>query len=120
PILHLRLGCSEPDPSLIAYLIAIPPDGKQRYLTEGQLRLVHRKRNPAAPTLHSYARSDMQPIPKDTAFDVDVTLLPTSVRLPAGSQLRLALASGDRATFAGTPEYDAEIASASALELPVR
>src|SRR5262245_57610201 len=55
PILHVRLTCSEPDPSIIAYLIVIGPDGTPCYATEGHLRLIHRKLAPSELTLHSYA-----------------------------------------------------------------
>src|SRR5262249_47621316 len=120
PVLHLRIACAEPDPFVFAYLIVIGADGKAFYITEGELRLVHRKIARSEQTLHSYARRDAQPVPKGTPFDADLTLLPTSVLLPKGSRLQLVLASGDSSTFAPTAEYEAQIASASHLELPVR
>jgi hypothetical protein len=120
PILRLRLTCSQQDPSLIAYLVAIDHKGKAFYLTEGHLRLLHRKLDASEQTLHTYTRQDAQPVLKDLETDADLTLLPTSVFLQKGTRLQLLLASGDEATFASSGEYEATISSSSQLELPVK
>jgi hypothetical protein len=119
-VLHLRLTCAHADPSVIAYLVAIDPKGTAFYVTEGHLRLIHRKLNTSEQTLHTYAKKDAQPVTKDAEMDADLTLLPTSVLLPKGMRLRLLLASGDNATFATSGDYEAKISGASRLELPVR
>ena len=119
-VLRLRLACSGPDPSVIAYLVAVNPQGKVFYLTEGHLRLLDRKLDPSRPTLHSYRRSDAEPVPPGKEIEADLTLLPTSVLLPQGWRLRLLLAAGDSSTFSTSGAYDAIIFSASEIELPAR
>ena len=118
--MRLRLICAQADPSVIAYLVAVDEKGASFYITEGHLRLIQRKLNAAEQTLHTYAKSDAQPVPKDGEMEADLTLLPTSVRLAKGMRLRLLLASGDEATFATSGEYEAQILGSSRLELPVR
>jgi hypothetical protein len=120
PVLRLRLTSSQQDPSIIAYLVAIDHKGNAFYLTEGHLRLLHRKLDASEQTLHTYTRRDAQPVPKDQETDVDLTLLPTSVFLQKGTRLRLMLASGDEATFASSGGYDATISASPQLELAVK
>ena len=120
PVLRLRLTCSQQDPSIIAYLVAIDRKGNSFYLTEGHLRLLHRKLDASEQTLHTYTRRDAQPVLKDPETDADLTLLPTSVFLQKGTRLQLLLASGDEATFASSGQYEATISPSSQLELPVK
>jgi hypothetical protein len=120
PVLRVRLACSQPDPSILAYLVAIDRKGKAFYLTEGHLRLLHRKLDTSEQTLHSYTRRDAEPVPQNQETEADLTLLPTSVFLQKGTRLRLLLASGDQATFASSAEYEATISASSQLELPVK
>lgn len=120
PVLRLRLTCSREDPSIIAYLVAIDAKGNASYITEGHLRLLHRRLNASRQTLHTYAKQDAQAVAKDTEMEADVTLLPTSVLLPKGTRLRLLFASGDTSTFDTSGEFEVNIFSSSRLELPVR
>jgi uncharacterized protein len=119
--LRLRIICSQQeDPSIVAYLVAIDPQGGKFYLTEGQLRLLHRKLDPSAQTRHSYLRRDAQPVLTDEEMQVELTLLPTSVFLRKGTRIQLWLASGDDSTFPSSGAYNVAISAASRLELPVR
>jgi putative CocE/NonD family hydrolase len=120
PVLRLRLACARSDPSVLAYLVAVDPGGRALYLTEGHLRLVHRKPAPAEPTRHTYRREDALPVPVGEEVEADLTLLPVSALLPEGYRLRLLLAAGDRPTFAIGGEYEATISPASRIELPAR
>jgi len=120
PVLRLRMACAQADPSVIAYLVAVDAKGASFYITEGHLRLIQRKLNVAEQTLHTYAKKDTEPVPKESEMDADLTLLPTSVLLAKGMRLRLLLASGDKATFAMSGEYEPTISGVSRLELPVR
>jgi putative CocE/NonD family hydrolase len=120
PVLRLRLACSRPDPSVLAYLVAVDPRGRARYLTEGHLRLVHRKAAPSEPTLHTYLRRDALPVGPGQEVEADLTLLPFSALLPAGHRLRLLLAGGDAPTFSTSGEYEATVSPASVIELPVK
>ena len=119
-VLRLRLSCAQADPSVIAYLVAVDAKGASFYITEGHLRLIHRKLDASQQTLHTYEKKDAEPVTKEAEMEADITLLPTSVLLTKGMRLRLLLASGDEATFATSGEYEAQILGASRLELPVR
>jgi predicted acyl esterase len=110
---------NQSNPSVFAYLAAADPHGTVVYITEGELNLSNRKIARAAFTLHSFRRADAEPVTNDTPIDATLTLLPTSVRIPAGWSLRLLIASGDRSTFDTHGDYDADVLPASALTLPV-
>ncbi|HYL97397.1 MAG TPA: CocE/NonD family hydrolase [Blastocatellia bacterium] len=119
-VLRLRLSCSAPDPEVFAYLMAIDPQGKPIYLTEGQLRLIDRKPSAQEQTLHTYLRGDREEVPKGEQIEADMTLFPISALIPAGYSLRLVLAANDESVFALSEPYKARISGASELELPVR
>ena len=128
PALELNLESTHADGAVHAYLEAVSPQGRVEYLTEGSLRLVHRKvaerAYPMAP-VHSYRVADMSPFPTNQRETVRVELQPISVRVPAGSRLRVALAGHDASVFArypatGSPVWTLRRGGASFLELPVR
>ena len=119
-VLRLRLSCFREDPSIIAYLVAVDSKGNSFYVTEGHLRLLHRKLNASQQTLHTYAKRDAQAVAKGVEMEADLTLLPTSVLLSKGMRLRLLLASGDTSTFDTSGEFEVSIFPSSRLELPVR
>ncbi|HKV42325.1 MAG TPA: CocE/NonD family hydrolase [Blastocatellia bacterium] len=118
PVLHLKMQCPRADPSVFAYLMALDPEGKEKVLTEGQLRLLHRKLNTSEQTLHTYARADALPVVPGQEIEAVVTLLPLSVVLPKGDRLRLLLASNDTSVFAGSAAYEATMLPSSYIELP--
>lgn len=132
PVLHVRIASSGPDAALFAYLEDVAPDGRVRYVTEGQLRLIHRALAPheapyATPAPYrTYRKADARPLSPGRAEVVRLGLLPTSVRIAAGHRLRLSLGGHDRETFARIPpsgEVSLELIrggpDASRLELPV-
>lgn len=108
-IANLKVASSGPDAAFFLYMAEIEPDGATHYITEGQLRLLHRKLSspPAeyctAWPYRSYYRSDaslMQPhVPEKVVF----ALLPVSWTLKAGSRLRVSLAGADRDHFPAIP-----------------
>lgn len=95
----LRLESSEPDGAVFAYLLEVEPDGVMRHVTEGVLRLLHRKESPAPDTyrttwpFRSYRREDATPL--QSACVVRVVLLPVSWTFSAGSRIRLSLSGAD-------------------------
>jgi predicted acyl esterase len=109
-VLNLLLESDRPDGALHAYLDAVAPDGQAFYLTEGVLRLLHRKTSTDTPVYphfgpyHSYLEKDAAPMPVGTPTTVDLGLYTTSVRVPAGYRLRLSLAGADATSFARVPE----------------
>ena len=133
-VLNLMLESDQPDGALHAYLDAVAPDGRAFYLTEGVLRLKHRRVSMDAPVYphfgpyHSYLEKDAAPMPSGTPAPVDLGLFTTSVRIPAGYRLRLSLAGADATSFAQVPE-SGEVpnwrvhhggATASGLTVPLR
>lgn len=108
--LSLLLTSDQPDGALHAYLDAVAPDGRTHYLTEGVLRLKHRKVSTAVPVYphfgpyRSFLEQDAEPMPVDEPTTVALGLYATSARIPAGYRLRLSLAGADATSFARVPE----------------
>jgi uncharacterized protein len=108
PVLRLRLRPMREDPSLLVYLVVIDSHNQPIYLSEGHLRLVHRKLDTSEATLHTYMRRDASPVKSEEEIEAAMTLLPLSALVPKGSRLRLLLAAADDADFPGMP-YSAVI-----------
>ncbi len=108
-VLHLRPGAR--DVSVFAYLEDVAPDGTVTYVTEGQLRALHRRRLPASsapyatalPWWRSFERADAQPLEPGAVTELVIDLLPTSYLFLPGHRVRLALAGADVDHFAPAP-----------------
>ncbi|WP_320265944.1 CocE/NonD family hydrolase [Mesorhizobium dulcispinae] len=108
PVVHLNVTSTREDGAFLVYLEAVRPDAVSIYLTEGQLRAVHRKVWTDSPfralgPQHSYLRRDAQPLIPGEAAILTFTLHPISARLPAGHRLRVVLAGSDKTTFLDVP-----------------
>lgn len=103
--MQLELSSDRSDGTLIAYLEAIDPTGHVTYITEGNLRLIHRKVADAAPAgrplriPRTFARADAMPLTPGERFTLRLDLLPTSVRIKAGHRLALCLVDRDTTHF---------------------
>ena len=107
PVAILALRVPAKDVALFVYLELVEPGGKVRYLTEGILRAAHRGRRPEIePT---FRRRDLHPLEPDVRTELRIAFQPTSVRVPAGWRLRLAVAGADRDTFAALGGQPSEI-----------
>jgi len=97
----LTLSTSEPDAHLFLYLAEVEADGRERYVTEGLLRLLHRKLSPAPSRyrtswpFRSFARADASPMPVDGIETLRIPLLPISWRFASGSRIRLSISGAD-------------------------
>lgn len=97
----LWLASSEPDAGLFVYLTEVEADGTERYVTEGLLRLLHRREAHAPDTyratwpFRTFRREDAAPLVPGRVERVRVPFLPTAWRLSAGSRLRFSLAGAD-------------------------
>jgi uncharacterized protein len=131
PRLSLELRSSTPDGIVIAYLEDVAPDGEVRMITEGLLRLAHRKVasiNPdgrALRTPRTYARADMQAMPINEVQNLTFDFVPVSHLFQKGHCIRVAIVGHDKDQF---QQYAAEgqvytlernSSHASNLELPV-
>ena len=127
PRVDLTLASSHTDGSVFAYLVDVAPDGRTTIVTEGMLRLSHRRFVPGTSVLttREHTRQHAEPLvpgePARAVFD----LLPVSYRFPAGHSVRLALTGADadhfRAVTSDAPCVDWLWGDAwrSRLELPV-
>jgi putative CocE/NonD family hydrolase len=115
PVVTLHLAAETRDPAVFVYLEDVAPDGRVTYLTEGQLRAMHRK--PAAvvdlpydqgPAAHSFRRADALPIEPNEIMEIRFALFPTAALIRRGHRLRVAIAGADADTFHRYSEGRAE------------
>jgi uncharacterized protein len=106
---ELWLAASEGDAAIHLYLTEVEADGRERYVTEGVLRALHRKdaadtpaHRTAWPT-HSYRREDAAALVPGEPARLRIALLPVSWRLRKGSRIRLAIAGADADHYAQVP-----------------
>ncbi len=110
PVLHLYLASTHADGAFFVYLEDVDPDGVVRYLTEGELRGLHRALNPdgvpypSAMPPHSFRRADSAPLPIAQLVELVIGLQPISALVRRGHRVRVALAGADADTFARIPE----------------
>jgi hypothetical protein len=132
PVVTLFVTSSETDGAFYVYLEDVDPQGRVTYVTEGQLRAIHRKvsRAPAPYRLlipyHSFKRQDLMPLVPGQVHELTFGLLPTSVLIRKGHSLRVGIAGHDAGTFVRIPATGAPVISvarnrihASYIDLPV-
>ncbi len=108
PVVTLHVSSTHEDVAVLAYLEVVDPDGRSRYVTEGGLRLIHRKvtTDPdfSEPAYHSFSKGDAAPMVPGQVAEVSFRLWPTSVQVQPGQSLRLAIAGADAGTFVRIPD----------------
>lgn len=128
-MLTLHLHAAARDGDLFVYLEEQGPGGELRYITEGLLRLRHRRVHPDTPPYRSpapyrtYHREDAREL-GDGAHEVKVDLLPVSYQVRKGSRLRVVLTGADLDNFGqpltlGRVGVERGGSAASSLTLPV-
>ena len=106
PWAKIFLSTDVDDGNIFIYLQDLQPNGKVRYITEGNLRLIHRKAfaqkdiHQDAIPLRSYHRNQMKPITPDEIMEVAFDLLPTSYLFKKGHQIRISISGADKDFFA--------------------
>jgi len=133
--LCLAMRTDRTDGTVFAYLEDVAPDGRVTYLTEGELRLLHRKIqgspapsgcDPAPGTDRTFDRADGQAVTPGQTMRVEIPLQPTAALIRRGHRIRLSLAGADAGTFpslTAAPEnwvISTGGAHGSTLTLPVR
>ena len=130
PTAKLRLATTTMDGEVIVYLEDVSPNGAVTYLTEGVLRLLHRR--PAsraelatsADPLHTYLSVDDAPMTPGKVEQVQVGLLPVAVHLRKGERIRVSIAGADEGNLERVPLTGSEIFTIlrgngdSSLEIP--
>jgi putative CocE/NonD family hydrolase len=133
PLVTLYLSSTATDGAFYVYLEAVDERGKVTYLSEGQLRAIHRQVLTAVPPYqtfgpyHTFKKEDAQPLVPGEVTELSFALLPISVVIKKGNCLRLAIAGHDKDTFVPIPEHGVPTISvqrstvyASYIELPMK
>ena len=108
PVVHLRVRTNRKDLALFCYLEDVDPEGRVRYVTEGGLRLVHRKlgKNPVLDeTLpyHSFNAADARPLVPGEITEVTFRLWSSSVLFQEGHRIQISIAGADAGNFERIP-----------------
>jgi putative CocE/NonD family hydrolase len=132
PVVNLYITSTHTDGSFFVYLEDVDEAGKVTYLTEGELRALHRKVSNESPPYqmsvpyHSFKRKDALPLVPGSIAELRFGLLPTSVLIKKGHRIRVAIAGHDKSVFARIPAEGAPTITvarnkqrASFIELPV-
>jgi len=132
PIATLEIASSASDGAFFVYLEDVAPDGRVSYITEGELRALHRKVSPPSPeraTLgprHSMVSADGEALEPGKPAELRIGMWATSVLVKTGHRIRLAIACADADTFTRIPaegqvtvDILRDALHATRLELPV-
>ena len=132
PVVSLFITSMHTDGAFFVYLEELDENGKVTYLTEGDLRALHRRvSNEPNPTklpvpYHSFLKKDAMPLKPGEVAELRFHLQPISVLVKKGHRLRIAIAGHDKDTFMripadGTPTISMRRNShgLSRIELPV-
>ncbi|MGL5191988.1 MAG: CocE/NonD family hydrolase, partial [Chroococcales cyanobacterium] len=109
PVITFYVSSTAQDGAFYVYLEDIDEQGDVIYVTEGQLRSLHRQISPEKPPYavfgpyHSFERQEGQPQQPGEVMELSFDLLPTSVLIQKGHRLRVAIAGHDADTFARYP-----------------
>lgn len=130
-VVNLEMASDHKDGLVVVYLEDVDENGQSRYITEGGLRLVHRKlsKNPYFKTklpFHSFNKVDALPMVPHQKATVQFKMWATSVLIKKGHRLRIAIAGADKDMFdripkKGTPTYTIfrNAKTRSFVELPI-
>jgi putative CocE/NonD family hydrolase len=132
PIVTLYLTSTHDDAAIYVYVEDVDESGRVFYVTEGQLRALHRKvSNEPSPyrlqvPYHSFKEADATPLVPGELAEITFGLCPTSVLIRKGHRIRIGIAGHDDGTFVRIPAEgmpDITIArnriQASCIDLPV-
>ena len=132
PVVSLFITSTHTDGAFFAYLEEIDESGKVTYLTEGELRALHRRvskeQSPVKLPIpyHSFLKKDAMPLVPGQMAELKFGLQPISVLVKKGHRLRIAIAGHDKDTFIripseGTPTISVQrnTRGLSMIELPI-
>lgn len=131
PLVDLFISSSTTDAQVFVYLEDVDENGIVQYVTEGELRALHRKvSNDKAPynlvgPYHSFLREDGQPLTQDEVVEMQFSMLPISYLFKKGHRIRIAITGADADQFRNMtndePEYTIHrsFSYPSRVELPV-
>ena len=107
PVATVYLSANATDTTLFVYLEDVTPEGQVHYVTEGELRALHRTWQPAESTPDSdisiphrtFRRADATPLIPGEVVPLTLDLLPVSYQFKKGHRIRVALAGADKDHF---------------------
>ena len=130
-LVDIFVSSSTNDAQVFVYLEDVDENGNVEYVTEGELRALHRKvSNDKAPykqvgPYHSYLQEDGQQLQADEVAEMQFSMLPISYMFKKGHRLRIAIAGADADQFRNMtndePQYTIHrsFKYPSRVELPV-
>lgn len=101
PLVTLFVSTDKTDAQVFVFLEDVDERGRVGYVTEGQLRAIHRKLSDQPPPYNSpapfrtFTRADALPLVPGEPADLTFDLHPTSYLFRKGHRLRLAIAGAD-------------------------
>ncbi|MHA1379786.1 MAG: CocE/NonD family hydrolase [Candidatus Helarchaeota archaeon] len=112
PIITLYLKSTHEDGMIQVHFEFIDKKGDIHWVTDGQLRLIHRKVSSERPPYtqipgvpyHSFRSEDAFPLIPGEVAEIKFALYPTSILLYRGSKIRIAISGADKDTFERYPE----------------
>ena len=107
PTIDFMVSSTHADGAVIVYLEDVDAAGQSRYITEGGIRLIHRKLSRdtlfGITPYSSFEKRDAAPMRPSEPARVHFRILPTSVVIRAGHRLRLAIAGADSGVLGRVP-----------------
>ena len=109
PTVTLFVSSTAPDGNFFVYLEDVDESGHVDYVTEGQLRAIHRKLSDEEPPYvtvvpyRTFNRADAMPLVSGEVAKLTFDLLPTSYVFKEGHAVRVAIAGADSDHFAPAP-----------------
>ncbi len=103
PVITLRVISTATDGNFFAYLEDVAPSGKTTYITEGELRALHRKLSDETPPYkttypyRTFSKHDAEALVPGRVATLTFQLQATSVLFRKGHRIRLAIAGPTRA-----------------------
>jgi putative CocE/NonD family hydrolase len=119
PIVSIQLASSHSDGAILVYLEDVDENGNSTYITEGGLRLIHRKINEDSTNfnLHTFNEEDASPMTPGKVEKITLKMWPTSVLVKKGHSIRVAIAGADKSVFDRTPKYGTPVLTIERNEL---
>jgi putative CocE/NonD family hydrolase len=109
PIITLYLSSTHEDGAIFVYLEDVDGEGNVIYLTDGNLRLIHRKISSEKPPYkilfpyHTFLKKDSHALVPTEISEIKFGLHATSVLVKKGHKIRVAIAGADKDTFKRYP-----------------
>ena len=110
PVVTLFMTSTHEDGMVHAHFEFIDEKGDIHWITDGQLRFMHRKISEEEPPYkifvpyHSYLKKDELPLIPGEIAEISFGMQPTSLIIKKGCRLRLVIAGADKESFARYPK----------------